>query len=219
MRIGELSRRTGVPVPTIQYYLREGLLPPGELSRPNQARYDDRHVRRLHMIRLLVGPGGLTLAAVRDIVTAIDDPTLPAHTMLGVAHLAVAPPRHGGEGLDTQRARRDVDQLIRGRGWQIEPDAPGRDRLAEIIAAIRELGQEDFLRLLDIYADAAERIAAAELQMVAARTDPVSMVEAVVAGTVLADALLAALRRLAQKDASQRMFGAPTPQDPLLEDT
>lgn len=29
MRIGELSRRTGVPVPTIKYYVREGLLPPG----------------------------------------------------------------------------------------------------------------------------------------------------------------------------------------------
>jgi DNA-binding transcriptional MerR regulator len=37
MRIGELSKVTGVPVPTIKYYLREGLLPAGELSSPNQA--------------------------------------------------------------------------------------------------------------------------------------------------------------------------------------
>ena len=37
MRMAELSRRTGVPVPTIKYYLREGLLPPGERTSPNQA--------------------------------------------------------------------------------------------------------------------------------------------------------------------------------------
>src|SRR2546430_1153453 len=29
MRMGELSRRSGVSVPTIKYYLREGLLPAG----------------------------------------------------------------------------------------------------------------------------------------------------------------------------------------------
>ena len=29
MRIAELSNRSGVPVPTIKYYLREGLLPFG----------------------------------------------------------------------------------------------------------------------------------------------------------------------------------------------
>ena len=46
MRIAELSQKTGVPVPTIKYYLREGLLPAGELTSPNQAHYDDRHVQR-----------------------------------------------------------------------------------------------------------------------------------------------------------------------------
>jgi DNA-binding transcriptional MerR regulator len=37
MWIAELSRQTEVPVATIKYYLREGLLPAGELSSPNQA--------------------------------------------------------------------------------------------------------------------------------------------------------------------------------------
>jgi DNA-binding transcriptional MerR regulator len=40
MRIAELSRRSGVSVPTIKYYLREGLLPPGERTSPNQALYN-----------------------------------------------------------------------------------------------------------------------------------------------------------------------------------
>ena len=47
MRIAELSRRSGVSVPTIKYYLREGLLAAGERTGPNQARYDEAHLRRL----------------------------------------------------------------------------------------------------------------------------------------------------------------------------
>ncbi|WP_346281659.1 MerR family DNA-binding transcriptional regulator, partial [Pseudonocardia sp.] len=34
MRMAELSARTGVPIPTIKFYLREGLLPPGERTSP-----------------------------------------------------------------------------------------------------------------------------------------------------------------------------------------
>jgi len=37
MRIGELSRRSGVPVPSIKYYVREGLLPAGERTRPTRS--------------------------------------------------------------------------------------------------------------------------------------------------------------------------------------
>ena len=44
MWIAELSRRTDVPVATIKYYLREGLLPPGEggRSHPLPVRRDAR---------------------------------------------------------------------------------------------------------------------------------------------------------------------------------
>ncbi len=41
MRVAELSRRSGVSVASIKYYLREGLLPPGELTSPNQAHYGE----------------------------------------------------------------------------------------------------------------------------------------------------------------------------------
>ena len=37
MRVAELSRRTDVSVASIKYYLREGLLPAGERTGPNQA--------------------------------------------------------------------------------------------------------------------------------------------------------------------------------------
>jgi len=34
MRISQLSAESGVPIPTIKYYLREGLLPGGEATSP-----------------------------------------------------------------------------------------------------------------------------------------------------------------------------------------
>lgn len=64
MRIGELSKLSGVPVPTIKYYIREGLVDPGERTDFNQTRYELSHVERLKLIKLLTGYGRLTLAEV-----------------------------------------------------------------------------------------------------------------------------------------------------------
>ena len=64
VRMAELSERSGVPIPTIRYYIREGLLPAGRLTSPNQADYDDSHVRRLGLIRAMVEVGEIPIAAV-----------------------------------------------------------------------------------------------------------------------------------------------------------
>ena len=85
MRIAELSQTTGVPVPTIKYYLREGLLPAGELTSPNQARYDDRHVQRLRLVRVLLDIGRLPIATIRDLLTELDQPDPDVHEVLGRA--------------------------------------------------------------------------------------------------------------------------------------
>lgn len=50
MRIGELSRETGVPVETIRYYEKEGLLEPPMRLQNNYRSYGDRHLARLRCI-------------------------------------------------------------------------------------------------------------------------------------------------------------------------
>src|SRR5687768_16483600 len=91
MRIAELSRVSGVPVATIKFYLRDRLLPEGRRTSPNQAQYEDTHVQRLRLIRALVGVGGLSLAAAREVLTQIDEPTGLTLDLLGTAHRVVAP--------------------------------------------------------------------------------------------------------------------------------
>src|SRR5438445_13872490 len=93
MRIGELSQRSGVAIPTIKYYLREGLLAPGTATAPNQATYGDEHLRRLRLIRALVDVGGVSVAASREVIDALTREDVEPIGLLGVAHEAVIPRR------------------------------------------------------------------------------------------------------------------------------
>ncbi|MFG2990809.1 MerR family transcriptional regulator [Streptomyces sp. NPDC048257] len=209
MRIGELSRRTGVPVPTIKYYVREGLLPPGELSSPNQASYDDGHERRLRLIRALLEVGGLSVAAIGDVLASIDDKEQPVHKLLGTAAQRLVP-EYGDAGCQEDAeavlARERVARLIEARGWRLHPGNKAAGALAAALASLGRVGYGSFAELLDEYAEAAERVARADLGYAARRTDREDLVEAVVVGTVVGDAMFAALRRMAQVDVSSRLF-------------
>ncbi|MCX4748433.1 MerR family transcriptional regulator [Kitasatospora sp. NBC_01287] len=206
MRVGELSKRTGVPVPTIKYYLREGLLPSGELTSHNQAQYGEEHLRRLKLVRAMTEVGRLSVAATREVLAAIDEPTVGLHQVLGIAQEAVTPRVTPGDGESWTRARALVAGLVERHGWQVQPEHPACQVLAQLVVTIQDLGQEDLLEVFDEYAIAAERLSAAELAMIGNRPDVDSKVEGVVLGTVLGDALLGAMRRLAQSEASHRVF-------------
>ena len=121
MRISELSRVSGVPVATIKFYLREGLVPEGVRTSPNQAQYDDAHVQRLRLVRALVGVGGLSLAATKNVLGQIDEPTGLTLDLLGTAHQAVAPDLPGEVDLAP------AVSLLRRWGWDACADAVGKD--------------------------------------------------------------------------------------------
>jgi len=64
--IGELSRRTGLPVKTIRFYSDEGLLPPTDRTSSGYRLYDTAAMARLELIRTLreLGLGLTEVAAV-----------------------------------------------------------------------------------------------------------------------------------------------------------
>ena len=209
MRIGELSRRSGVAVPTIKYYLREGLLQPGETRAANQADYGDAHLHRLRLIRALLDVGGVSVSAARDVIAALGRTDLQPHDLLGVAHHAVSPSRHPDRDTDAWRdARAAADRFVAKRGWLVEANAPGRDQLADVIVALRTVNAPEVLDELDAYAASALSLAEVEVDNVIARGEPVRMLELVVLGTVLGEALFAALRLLAHEHASMVRLGA-----------
>jgi DNA-binding transcriptional MerR regulator len=205
MRIAELSSRSGTSIPSIKFYLREGLLPAGEATGRNQADYGDTHLYRLRLIRALMDVGKLSVAAAREVLAAVDTPDLPEHFLLGAASYSLEKPaKRDPDDPGWQEARREVLQRLQDRGWQVDDCAPALDRAADAVAAYRELGQDDMLACFDTYLDTCERLAEREVGLVIAREDPARMVEGVVTGTILGEVLLNALRRLAQQNASAK---------------
>ena len=196
MRISELSRRGGAPVATIKFYLREGLLPPGEPTARNQADYTETHVARVRLIRTLTGVGQLSLAAVREVLTAVDatEPSvLNLSAVLNQAMFADQVAANDIPGADT--ARQHVDKFLDGLGWQVLADSPGRQTLAHALAALRYLGWDAEADVFLPYAAAAQSLVRQE--HAALPDDPA----AVVARCVLLGVALTALRQLAQEDA------------------
>jgi len=206
MRISELSRQSGIPIPTIKFYLREGVLPGGKPTAPNQATYGEAHLRRLRLIRVLVEVGGLSLSAVRRVVDALGDDELPLTDVLGVAHRALEKPVPSAD-PDLAAARLEVDAWIEARGWHVTVDAPARDALASTLVALRGLGWQVGPRVFDRYAGHIDEIARTELAYVAGMDSREAAVEATVIGTVVFERAMVALRRLAQEHHSRQLLG------------
>ncbi|MGH3515153.1 MAG: MerR family transcriptional regulator [Pseudonocardiaceae bacterium] len=230
MRMSELSRRGGVPVPTIKYYLREGLLPPGLPTAATQADYDEEHVRRLRLIRALVEVGGLSLAGVRAILTTVDDDTAGLHQVLGQVHYALSgaaktvanaaantasgAATNAGEDPDWAVACAQVDTLLDELDWQVSRRAPARDQLARALTALRQLDAAPTVEQLRPYASAAHTLAAHELALLVPKGGPAvstaELVQRAVIGTVLYEPVLLALRRLAEEHESARRLQPST---------
>ncbi|MFJ3906121.1 MerR family transcriptional regulator [Streptomyces sp. NPDC090025] len=91
-----------------------------------------------------------------------------------------------------------VDALAERRGWQVPVDSPEFARVVEVLDTLGELDQHHFTDRLDAYADAAERAAAADLELLRSPTGGTGSAERLVVAAVLGDQLLSALRRLAR---------------------
>jgi DNA-binding transcriptional MerR regulator len=211
MRISELSAQSGVPLPTIKYYLREGLLHSGEQLAATRADYDDSHLRRLRLIRALLEVGKLPVAAIKQIIAAVEDEAMPVHAMLGTAHYALAPAVTPEATEVWEQAAAEVDALVSEYGWNVHSRAPARAELAEILVRMRHLGMKANLRP---YAEAANRLVTeVEMDKIPFDGPRDAAVEALVLGTVLYGRAFDAFRRLAQESESARHLGPLPEQD------
>jgi DNA-binding transcriptional MerR regulator len=209
MRMAELSRRTGVPVPTIKYYLREGLLQPGERTSPNQALYHEPHVRRLTMVRALVEVGGLSISAVRDVLDAVDAADQTPFKILGEVQDRLGPVHPESDSEAWRAAHDTVQEVLTRRDWRADAHSPPGRALIAAVASLIELGREDLVSLLEVYAEAVEKVAMVDVTTVTRGRGIEDTVEGAVIGTVLGEAMLTALRRLAHQDATADLLGIP----------
>jgi DNA-binding transcriptional MerR regulator len=108
MRIGELSRRTGVPARLLRYYEEQDLLHP-ERDGSGYRRYGAQDLHRVQQIRGLLD-AGLTTEIIRRILPFLDRPDaihLPAQCLTAETAALL----HG----EADRLQQRIDCLTRNR--------------------------------------------------------------------------------------------------------
>ncbi|MDF0585951.1 MerR family transcriptional regulator [Tsukamurella sp. 8F] len=207
--MAELSAETGASTATLKYYMREGVLPTGNLVSRTESSYDDSHVARVRLIRALAESGGLPLSRIKSVLAALDSPPESRHELLGVAQAAIdaGPPADPDPNWTAT-----AEAFIAERGWRIEDGSPLvatlGERMRALVAAGIATGESgDGARALHGWADAAEKIAEVDVDLLP--REPAEALRYAIVATVLSDPLLITLRRLADQARSARTNAPP----------
>lgn len=162
LTISEVAERSGVPIATIKFYIREGLLPRPRTAGRTVGRYDGMFVARLEVIRELRNRWHLSLREIAELLKAVG----PQAT-LNEIELTLASRDRLDEAIDPTNAEppiseqrlqersglpiEDIKDLTRhglltpikvdGATVYAERDA----RIAEVVGALRSSGYHDRL--------------------------------------------------------------------------
>lgn len=201
MRISELSEKADLPVGTVKFYLRSGLLHQGQLINATQAEYGESHLERLRLIRALLEVGHLTHAEIHGVLDALSKPREQFVEALVQVYDAAA--KSGSfEQTDLSPALAAVASL----GWSIDPESPHLAWLARAIRALETLGLPPSAERMQTYGKAAQLAAEDDVDWVLG-ADPDRSVLTAIGSSVLWGSVLGALRVLAAEDVSRRRFG------------
>jgi AcrR family transcriptional regulator/predicted DNA-binding transcriptional regulator AlpA len=115
--ITELIAATGVPPATIHHYLRAGLLPKPKRLAPNRFGYDERHVRRLKLIRMLRDRRTLSLPMIKRILPELLQLEATEAFLPEMWDRALAPRLSGGRRSPSARLLEAAKDAFSPRGY------------------------------------------------------------------------------------------------------
>jgi DNA-binding transcriptional MerR regulator len=199
MLVSEFAERADVPVATVKYYLREGLLHPGEPTGPRRARYDESHLRRLRILRMLREVGGVPVTSLRQVIEAMDDEELPVHEVMTlVADVISEGPQPE---FQDPAAVEVVDAVLSGVGWEgIHPESVDRQRLAALVSLLNGPGPlAATVEILTFYAEAADHVARTEVDLLDHTVERSQLLEQLVTGSVVYGQVFQVLRQLGEQ--------------------
>jgi DNA-binding transcriptional MerR regulator len=195
MLVSELAERADVPLATVKYYLREGLLPAGETTGPRRAEYDDDHLRRLRVLRMLREVGGVPVTSLRQVADALDDETRPVHDVMTlVADVITAGPTIAADPPSLEI----VDEVLATIGWDgVRAESMDRLRLAALVTLLNGPGPLGAsVEVLTFYAGVADQLSRAEVALVDDTTERSELLEQMVTGSVVYGQVFELLRQL-----------------------
>ena len=206
MKIAELSRRAGVPIPTIKFYIREGMLPRGDRTGRNQATYSQAHLERLALIGTLQ-QAGLSLAVIKQVLQAMDTMSGDTPEFMAIAVGSLGPRNGAVDATTSAQAEALLRAVVLRRGWDVDPSSPVWEAAVRACAGILSAWPSALTEQgLERYAAVAEQVAAFELPDEWNPTvSPSEALKYVVLGTLLFEPLILALRRLAHVDRGNKL--------------
>jgi DNA-binding transcriptional MerR regulator len=210
LRIGELSKRSGVPIATLKHYLREGLIAPTKKSGRTMSWYDPALATRVQAIKELQQRQFLPLDVIRE---ALDSEAGAPDELAAAGAIAKVLDRHAGE-----RAVSRAEVLERGMagGRELDvlaamglarPETDGMYRgddlaLLSTLGAARRAGiTAEMLpfSIVDEYLRALRALVAAELKLfrqgVIRRAAPAQIESLTTVATELSERLVVLIRR------------------------
>jgi DNA-binding transcriptional MerR regulator len=205
LTLSQLAAQSATTVPSIKFYLREGILPGGDLSAEHRGFYSAAHVRRLRVVHALRQVGGLSIQAIRGVCQLLDADRpatsgVVARTMDALGRREARRPPWSGRELS--RARDEVLEFLEGRGIEVRACAASVERLAAALVALRhaigpEIAPAHFVPYLEAMLSLAQRDFQDNQHLFAdPETAAESAAQAVVLGTVLWEPVLLLLRRI-----------------------
>ena len=178
MQLNELSQQSGVSPASIKYYLREGLLPAGNVVHVTRAEYSVRHLERLTLIQALRRIVGLNIAQIGGLVKMADD-GVPRLDLLAAVQRVVLNLENYTTTIGGDAAAAS-DAVVRLRGW---PDSPSdaRNALAAHLEMMASLSIPASEEVLETYSKAMDDVAGLDI---AATTAPESVDELILTAAV-----------------------------------
>lgn len=209
MQISELAAASGVPITTLKFYLREGMLQRGRSTSPTRAEYGPEHLDRVRLINALTNMRGLPIAKVREILSIIDAPQGDPVEAMGSAIGALPPYDIAHESADYPHA----EAVIKSLGFTFDPNFPATRHLESALEGLDHAGLEWNENILSRYRDALVPLAEAELAPMKSMDTQEAVIYAVL-GTALYEPLILAIRRLAHRHLIESQTPTVDPEAP-----
>lgn len=220
MKMKELMKAAGVTKATVQFYVREGLIPKPVKTSPNMAYYDERHLNAIRLVRELQSKRFLPLSIIKRLMEGAQG-DLSVHEIRTLVEMDGKLFRNLRENPDVRPM--EAEELIRKTGVTeeeirtfeririLQPIRRGRKKLydpddilfIECYAKLRKIGYTKSLgfhpEIFALHRQYLEVLVAEEgrilAEKVAGRIDPDEVVRMVEEGAAISNVMLGLIRK------------------------
>lgn len=201
MKLSELARRTSASTASLKFWMREAILPAGELRNQTTAVYTQRHIERVALIQILRAEFDVSIGHIHELTTLIDSPGSSLLDVMEACQVIatgmVIPPE-----VDAVQSEL-VGRLHARIGW-LRDDSVAAAALAHALAGSARVGYPyDFDDLVH-YAQALEPIATADIGSIQPEGNPDVVARNLLVAAAAQNRVLVAMNQLAHTAAAIR---------------